>query len=90
MTTIKVRDVDKRKFDRLQHEYMALHGEKINQQELFSMIIDYIERLKDDFLKVKVSRLSEEEVKKFRKLQQDWGIETKEEEIDSVVYERLH
>lgn len=90
MTTIKVRDVDKRKFDKLQHEYIALHGKKINQQELFSMIIDYVERLKDDFFRVKVSTLSEEEIKKFRELQQDWGVETKEEEIDSMVYERLH
>ena len=54
------------------------------------MIIDYVERLKNDFLRVKVSMLSEEEIKKFRKLQQDWGVETKEEEIDSIVYERLH
>ena len=90
MTTIKVREVDKRKFDRLQHEYIALHGEKINQQELFSMIMDYVERLKNDFLRVKVSRLSEEEIKKFRELQQDWCVETKEEEIDSMLYERLH
>ena len=67
-----------------------MHGKKINQQELFSMIIDYVERLKNDFLRVKVSMLSEEEIKKFRKLQQDWGVETKEEEIDSIVYERLH
>ena len=67
-----------------------MHGKKINQQELFSMIIDYVERLKNDLLRVKVSMLSEEEIKKFRKLQQDWGVETKEEEIDSMVYERLH
>jgi len=67
-----------------------LHGKKINQQELFSMIIDYVERLKNDLIRVKVSMLSEEEIKKFRKLQQDWGVETKEEEIDSMVYERLH
>ena len=90
MTTIKVREMDKRKFDRLHHEYIALHGEKINQQELFSMIMDYVEKLKDDFLRVKVSRLSDEEIKKFRKLQRDWGVETKEEEIDSILYERLH
>ena len=86
MTTIRVREIDKRKFDRLHHEYMALHGEKINQQELFSMIIDYVERLKDDFLRVKVSKLGEKEIKKFKKLQKDWGVETREEEIDSVVY----
>jgi len=86
MTTIKVRDADKRKFDRLQHEYIALHGEKINQQELFSKIIEYIEKLKNDFLKVKVSTLSEEEIKKFRELQQDWGVKTEEKEIDSIVY----
>ena len=67
-----------------------MHGKKINQQELFSMIIDYVERLKNDLLRVKVSMLSEKEIKKFRKLQQDWGVETKEEEIDSMVYERLH
>ena len=87
MTTIRVREIDKRKFDRLHHEYMALHGEKINQQELFSIIMDYVERLKDDFLRVKVSRLSEEEIEKFRKLQKDWGVKTEEEEIDSMLYE---
>ena len=87
MTTIRVREIDKRKFDRLHHEYMALHGEKINQQELFSIIMDYVEKLKDDFLRVKVSRLSEEEIERFRKLQKDWGVKTEEEEIDSMLYE---
>ncbi len=89
MTTIKVRDSDKRRFDKLQHEYIALHGEKINQQELFSMIIEYVEKLKDDFLRVRISSLSEEEIKKFRQLQKDWGVETREEEIDLILYERL-
>jgi hypothetical protein len=89
VTTIKVRDSDKRRFDKLQHEYIALHGEKINQQELFSMIIEYVEKLKDDFLRVRISSLSEEEIKKFRQLQKDWGVETREEEIDLILYERL-
>ena len=87
MTTIKVREPDKRRFDRLQHEYIAVSGEKITQQELFSRILDYIEKSKEEFFKVKISRLSEEEVKKFRKLQEDWGVETREEEIDSIVYD---
>jgi hypothetical protein len=90
MTTIKVRDADKRKFDRLQYEYMALHGEKINQQELFSRILEYVELSKEDFFKVKISNLNEEEIKKFRELQKDWGVETKEDEIDSMLYERPH
>jgi len=87
MTTIKVREPDKRRFDRLQHEYIAVSGEKITQQELFSKILDYIEESKDKFLKVKISKLSDDEIKKFRRLQEDWGIETKEEEIDSIVYD---
>lgn len=87
MTTIKVRDLDKRRFDRLQHEYIAVSGEKITQQELFSRILDYIEESKDKFLKVKISKLSDDEIKRFRKLQEDWGVETEEEEIDSIVYD---
>ena len=87
MTTIKVRDLDKKRFDRLQHEYIAVSGEKITQQELFSKILDYIEESKDEFFKVKISKLSDDEIKKFRRLQEDWGIETKEEEIDSIVYD---
>ncbi len=87
MTTIKVREPDKRRFDKLQHEYIVVSGEKITQQELFSKILDYIEESKDKFLKVKISKLSDDEIKKFRRLQEDWGIETKEEEIDSIVYD---
>ena len=87
MTTIKIRDLDKRRFDRLQHEYIAVSGVKITQQELFSKILDYIEKSKDAFFKVKISKLSEKEIKKFRKLQENWDVETKEEEIDSIVYD---
>jgi len=87
MTTIKVREPDKRRFDKLQHEYIVVSGEKITQQELFSKILDYIEESKDKFFKVKISKLSDDEIKKFRRLQEDWGIETKEEEIDSIVYD---
>ncbi len=87
MTTIKVREPDKRRFDKLQHEYIAVSGEKITQQELFSKILDYIEQTKDEFFKVKISKLSDDEIRKFRMLQEDWGVETKEEEIDSVVYD---
>jgi len=87
MTTIKVRGLDKRRFDRLQHEYIAVSGEKITQQELFSKILDYIEESKDKFFNVKISKLSDDEIKKFRSLQEDWGVETKEEEIDSIVYD---
>ena len=87
MTTIKIREVDKRRFDKLQHEYIVLYGKKISQQELFSMILDYVERNKEDFFKIRFSKLSEEDIKKYRELQEDWGVETREEEIDSIIYD---
>jgi len=86
MTTIKVRDPDKRRFDRLQHEYIAESGEKITQQELFLRLLDYVEARKKDFL-MKKSAIGEEEIRKFRELQEDWGVETSEDEINSVLYD---
>jgi len=85
-TSIKVREEDKKEFERLQSELSLRFGKKITQQELLSRIIELVKDSKEDFIHVSILPLSEEEIEKIRKLQSDWGVETIEEEIDDILY----
>ena len=87
-TSIKVREEDKKEFGRLQSELTLRFGREITQQELFSRIIELVEDLKESLLKVCILPLSEGEIEKIRVLQSDWGIVTREENIDEILYEK--
>lgn len=84
---IKVREKDKRVFDMLQAEFTLKSGKKITQQELFSKIIDFTKSKKENFFgRLLKLPLSEKEAEKFRSLQSDWGIVTREKDIDKILY----
>ncbi|MDP2768169.1 MAG: hypothetical protein Q8O41_12110 [Candidatus Methanoperedens sp.] len=84
---IKIHEKDKYVFDMLQAELTLKAGKKITQQELFSWLIEFARAKKDNFFgKLSKLPLSEKEKKKIRSLSSDWGVETSEEEIDTVVY----
>ncbi|MCK4734440.1 MAG: hypothetical protein KAT65_18435 [Methanophagales archaeon] len=87
-TSIKVREEDKKEFDRLQSEITLRFGRKITQQELFSRIIELVEDSKEVFIDVCTLPLSEEEIEEIRKLQSDWGIVTREENIDELLSDK--
>jgi len=86
--SIKVREEDKKEFVSLQSELTLRFGKKITQQELFSRVIELVEDSKESLLNVCIPPLSEEEVEKIRKLQSDWGVVTREENIDKLLYEK--
>lgn len=48
--SIKVRDEDKREFDRLLHEFALRTGEGISQHELFHRIVEHALRAKDELM----------------------------------------
>lgn len=85
---IKIHEKDKRIFDMLQAELTLKTGKKITQQELFSKIIEFARSRKDSFFGRAFDHLplSEKEIKKFKQLQSDWGVETEESEIDRTLY----
>ncbi|MBU2617184.1 MAG: hypothetical protein KKI07_00710 [Euryarchaeota archaeon] len=86
-TTIKIRENDKKEFDLLQSEFVLKVGKKVTQQELFSKLLDFVESSKGEFFTRYVSLpLSNRDVDKFRKLQSDWGVVTREKEVDEVLY----
>ncbi len=84
---IKVHEKDKHIFDMFQAELTLMSGKKINQQELFSSIIEFTRSKKETFFaRLLKLPLSEKEMKKIKSLQGDWGVITTEKEIDMVVY----
>ncbi len=86
-TTIKIKEDDKKEFDLLQSEFTLKIGKKVTQRELFSKLLDFVESSKGEFFTRYVSLpLSNKDVDKFRKLQSNWGVVTREKEIDEVLY----
>ena len=89
-TTVKIDDVDKQKLEKLQ-ALVTLKGKKITQQELLSALIsDAIER--SDELIDRVAKdtvpMSSEDFRRILSVSQDWGIKTKWQDIDEILYER--
>jgi hypothetical protein len=84
---IKVREKDKRVFDMLQAEFTLKTGKKVTQQELFSRIIDFTKSRRENFFgRLLKLPLSEKEAGRFRELQSDWGVVTREEDVDRALY----
>jgi hypothetical protein len=84
---IKVNDKDKHLFDMLQAEFTLKAGKKITQQELFSRIIEFMGSKKDNFFgNLLALPLPEKDIRKIKALQTDWGVKTKESDIDTTIY----
>jgi hypothetical protein len=84
---IKVKEKDKRLFDMLQAEFTLKTGRRVTQQELFSRIVEFARSRKEDFFgRLLKLPLSEKEIGKLRGLQSDWGVVTREREIDRTLY----
>ena len=87
-TSIKVEEVDKKEFERLQSEITLKFGRVITQQELFSRIIKLVGDSEEVIINESLLPLSGAEIEKIRKLQSDWGVVTSEEEIDEILYDK--
>ena len=90
-TTVRVREEDKEKLERLRAMATLSSGRKISQERLLGALLDDALSHGESFLAESFggSRpLSEKEFERVLNLVSDWGVETSSEEIDEVVYGR--
>lgn len=87
-TSIKISEKAKRVLDTLQARITLATGKKYSQQELLDMIIESSDDNKEEIVRrlTKVKLLSKKEVDALKKLSTDWGVHTKEEDIDLYLY----
>lgn len=79
----------KRLLERLQARLVIATGKKMSQQELLDTLVKLSMEKEDELIKriagVKIP-LPSEDVDKLMSLPADWGIETREEEVDLYLY----
>jgi hypothetical protein len=89
--SVKISEECKSVLDILQARLVLATGKKMSQQELLEALVRLSAEREDELVKfmagVKLP-LPLEEVEKLMKLPTDWGVETKEEEIDIYLYGR--
>jgi hypothetical protein len=51
-------------------------------------INEFVNNSKEECMPVNILPISEEEIEKIRQLQRDWGVETAEEELDDILYQK--
>jgi hypothetical protein len=84
-TSIKIRDRDKRRLDRLQGEAMARRGRKVSQQELVAQLLDLGESMRERLFEDASRPMTAREIAAMHSLIVDTGVRTREEEIDEVI-----
>jgi hypothetical protein len=83
--SIKIRDADKRRLDRLQGEVMVRRGRKVSQQELLSMLLDLGYTFKDRLLADDARPMTTKEIEALHRLIVDTRRPSREEDIDMDV-----
>jgi len=90
VTTVKLSDKAKRKLDILQAEIFLSSSRNISKQHLLEKIIDLSTEEKEKLLAILVSEinypLTDQEIQSIIKSSRNWGVETKEEDIDKSLY----
>ena len=90
-TTVRVREEDKEKLERLRAMATPSSGRKISQERLLGALLDDALSHGESFLAESFggSRpLSEKEFERVLSLVSDWGVETSSDEIDEALYGR--
>jgi len=88
-TSVKISGESKRLLDTLQARLVIATGKKISQQELLDALVRLSTERKDELFGLIAGvrlPLPPEEVEKLMKIPTDWGVETREEEIDTILY----
>lgn len=88
-TSIKVTDTTKSRLEELQAEIRLETGQNVTQQELLERIVTESYESKDeviDSFRDEFEPLSDEELKQWLSGTVDSGVETREEDIDDVLY----
>lgn len=90
VTTVKLSDNAKQKLDILQAEIFLSSSKNISKQQLLEVIIDLSTEEKEKLLAQLVTEiqypLSDQEIQSIMKTTKDWGVETKEEDLDKILY----
>ena len=88
-TTVRVRDEDKQKLERLRALATCSSGSKVTQEEILGLLLnDALSRGEGFFAEAFGPKLplSDDNFKKIMRLVTDWGVETSSEEIDETLY----
>lgn len=88
-SSIKISDKSKKILDRIQAKITLSTEKKATLQEIIDLIMDYVDRNEDIIIKEpkeKKHPLTEEEIKRLRNFPWDFGVVTKEEDIDNILY----
>lgn len=88
-TSVKMSEEGKNSLDVLQAKILLATGKKLSQQELLDLLVKLSTQNEEELIKlitkIKFPLLSED-LEKLVKLPTDWGTETKEEDIDKILY----
>jgi hypothetical protein len=88
-TSVKISEEGKRILDSLQAKLVLATGKKVSQQELLEIIMKFSIEREEELIKLlsglKIP-LSPKDIEAFMNLPIDWGVETKEDEIDEYLY----
>jgi len=90
-TSVKISGESKRLLDILQARLVIAIGKKISQQELLDTLVRLSAEREDELFGLIAGvrlPLPPEEFEKLMKIPTDWGVETREEEIDIHLYGR--
>ena len=90
-TSVKMSRETKRLLDTLQARLVLATGRKYSQQELLDMALRLSSERPDELLKLEGRHplpLTPEEVDRIMESPIDWGVETKEGDIDPTLYGR--
>lgn len=86
-TSVKMREADKERLDRLQAEVTARMGAKVSQQDLLADLLDLAERRLDE-LAPKPKRAAKGAIRRLLALPLDAGVTSREEDVDAALYGR--
>ncbi len=88
---MKISKEGKRLLDKLQARFVIATGKKVSQQELLDTLVRLSTEREDDLFGLITGvrlPLPPEEIEELMKMPTDWGVETREEEIDIHLYAR--
>jgi len=89
--SVKMGEEEKRLLEKLQARYLLITGRKVSQQELLDLIVRFSTEREEELFGLMTGvklPLPLEDIEEIMELPQDWGVETREEEIDVYLYGR--
>jgi hypothetical protein len=90
-TSVKISEEAKALLDKLQAKVVLSVGRKPSQEEVFDAILGLSTERQEEIITrlagVKLP-LSPDDIEKLMAVPEDWGIRTKEEDIDEILYGR--